>query len=46
MKNLLSVFSNVKRIVDALFTIESQLARLIYLYGELVEKIDSIEKVD
>lgn len=39
MKNFLSFFSNVKRILDALSTIESQLARLLYISGVLAQNV-------
>ena len=39
MKNFINVFANVKRIVDALSTIESQLARLLYLAGVLAQNV-------
>lgn len=42
MKNLYLFFSNVKNIYDGILTLQSLCSRIVYLLGELLTKVESI----
>lgn len=44
MKKISLFFENVKILVEGVCTLQSQMARMLYILGELVDRIKMIEK--
>lgn len=46
MKKISLFFENVKKCAEGILTLQSQMARMLYILGELVDRIKMIENED